>query len=264
MSTTHDSLIEKFNKADVASYPDVTKLDFALDAGLWVLWVYNEIVERDGYLNSAEISEILASSYHVSFDEREITNAFNRAAKKINKKEIRGKWAYKIMAKGVEYLRKKFANGDLEVYHFEGDKPRTSHQTLKDIISKTKGAVKILDPYYGLKTLDMLEKIDHGTDIKFITSKLAPNESAQKFSRELKLFEKEHPHILLACYSNSHELHDRYIITDDTLIILGHGIKDLGGRESFVLVFKGEIGKDIRSSLNQKFSDRWSKSQPLQ
>ncbi|AIC14260.1 hypothetical protein [Nitrososphaera viennensis] len=258
------SLIDEFKKIDVSSYPEITKLDCAQDAGLWVLWVYNDMLDQNGYLNSAEISEILASLYDVSFDEREITNAFNRADKKIHRKKIRGKIAYKIMAKGIEDLRRKFANGDLEAYHIEGDKPRTSHQTLKDIISKTKGTMKILDPYYGLKTLDMLEKLDHGTDIKFLTAQLGKNESAQKFSRELANFEKEHANILLGRYPRANELHDRYIITDDTLIILGHGIKDLGGRESFVLVFKGDKGRDLRNALNQKFTDRWQKSSKLQ
>jgi hypothetical protein len=257
-------LIDKFRQADVITYPDIAKLDYALDAGLWLLWVYSETIDKDRYLNTEQISEILASVYGISFDEREITNAFNRADKKIHRKEIDEKMSFKIMTKGIEHLHKKMGVTDVEVYYIEGEKPRKSHAMLKDVISKTKGITKILDPYYGVRTLDMLEKLDHGVEIRFLTSKIGQNESTQKFARELEQFKREHQNITLNRYSKVNELHDRYIITEDTLIILGNGIKDLGGKESFVLVFKDDKGKDIRSALNQKFNDRWSDSSPLQ
>lgn len=217
----------------------------------------------DDCMTANEISEVLRG-LGVAFKEIKITRAFAKAGSKIDATKTSDKTCYKIMQKGIDYLLSKAGNKGVEVYYVEGDKPRTSHQTLKDVISKTKGMIKILDPYYGLKTLDMLEKIDHGTDIKFLTAQLSKNESAKKFSSELVNFEKEHQNILLSRYPRANELHDRYIVTDDTLIILGHGIKDLGGRESFVLVFKGDSGKDLRAALNQKFADRWQNSSKLQ
>lgn len=263
MTDSIDSLISKFKNTDLQEYPAVTSLNCPLDKALWVLWVADAKFSYDRYLTADEISKILKAR-RVAAKAIVVKRAFARADDKIDREQMGEEPAYKIMQAGIDYLQEEYGTNEVEVYYIEGDKPRKSHQTLAELVAKAKGIMKILDPYYGLKTLDMLEKIDHGTGTRFITAKLSPNESAAKFSRELSIFEKDHPSIELSRYAKANELHDRYILTDDTLIILGHGLKDLGSKESFVLVFKGDKGKDIRTALNQKFNDRWGKSSKLQ
>lgn len=258
-----DSLLIKFKRAKLNDYPDVAKYKFALDAGLWVLWVHQTKLNQTSYLNAGDVSEILASSCGVSFSNLEISRAFARAGKRLDARRVGDKSVYKIMNKGIEYLRAKEGKGNVEVFLIEGDKPRTSHQFLKDVVAKTKGEMKILDPYYGTKSLDMLEKINNEANVKFLTARLGGGENASSLSRELSNFKIEHTNIELRKYPNPSALHDRYIITDDTLILLGHGLKDLGGKESFVLVFKNEIGEDIRTALDAKFEEKWRQAADL-
>jgi hypothetical protein len=262
LSNDFIEVVSKFERLNASDYPDVEKYESPLDAGLWALWVYKDKLRLNDYLNADQISELLRAR-GVSIKELKLSKAFARAGAKIDAKSEANKTAYKIMNKGIDYLRSKEGKGNVEVFLIEGDKPRRSHQYLKDVVAKTKGELKILDKYYGLTTLDLLEKIDKKTKVKFLTASLGGNEDAAKFARQLPHFEKEYPNIELKKYPNSKELHDRYIITSDTLILLGHGLKDLGGKESFVLVFKDEVGQDIRTALSAKFDEKWSNASKL-
>jgi len=251
------SLANQFKKIDLSEYPDVTKYDRALEAGLWVLRVYSDIADREPYLNAVQISEIL-DGQRISFDEIEITKAFARAGKQV-KRKTNGKTSYKLMQKGIEHLEDLAGAGNIHVQYIEGDKPRTARMMPKQVISKTKGEIKIIDPYYGIATLDMLETIYDKRSIKFLSARLG-HEDAGRFSRALTIFKKQYKNIELKKSPSNQSFHDRYVLTDDTLVILGHGLKDMGGKESFMIVLKDKISKDIRIQLNAKFNHRWGQS----
>jgi hypothetical protein len=41
---------------------------------------------------------------------------------------------------------------------------------------------------------------------------------------------------------------------------VGHGIKNIGERESFVAILREPFGKDIRNALVKSFDTRWASS----
>lgn len=61
-------------------------------------------------------------------------------------------------------------------------------------------------------------------------------------------------------HSNKKDLHDRYILHDDGIFLLDHGIKDIGNSESFVVVLPIDIVRDIHKRISQQFDNRWSNS----
>jgi hypothetical protein len=259
LSSNFAFVVLKFEKLDLSDYPDITRYDCPLDAGLLVLWVYKEKLCLNDYLSADQISEMLRAR-GVSIKSIRIARAFARAGAKVDTMLGTNKATYKIMQKGIDYLRKKGGSDLVEVHYIESDKPYTSHKLFKDIILKTKGEMKILDPYYGMKTLEKLLEIENKANIKFLTASLGYGEKPAIFSTELARFNKQYKNIEFRKYPNAKELHDRYIVTNDTLIVLGHGLKDLGGKESFVLVFKDQIGKDIRNALSARFDEKWQNS----
>src|SRR5205814_8817511 len=107
----------------------------------------------------------------------------------------------------------------------------------------------------------IVQYLKHVTPLQILTGKT--NENPTAFSRELEDFKKEVPALEIRRFSAHHELHDRYIIADNALVIVGHGIKDIGNKESFLLLLKGDATADLRKTLREKFDDRWKKSIPL-
>jgi len=107
----------------------------------------------------------------------------------------------------------------------------------------------------------ILHYFKRGRPLQFLTGKT--NESRTTFSREVKDFQKEVPSLEVRLFSAHHDLHDRYIISDNALVVVGHGIKDMGNKESFLILFKGDSTPDLRKTLLEKFDSRWKGAAPL-
>ena len=83
-----------------------------------------------------------------------------------------------------------------------------------------------------------------------------------RFLRELKDFKSEHSKIEFKNYPHK-DIHDRYIISSELLVILGHSIKDLGAKESFAIILNKDTNKNIVEALIENFNRRWKQSSML-
>jgi hypothetical protein len=166
------------------------------------------------------------------------------------------------MQKGKDYLRDKYTSSGLRAFVVDGKKPWSDrHLNFADLAVELKGSICVLDKFYGVETLGILHHFRHAKTIRFLTAKT--NGSPAVFKKELDNFKKEYPALEVRIYPNQSELHDRYVLTQDAVLVVGHGVKDLGTKESFVLLLKGEIAADIRVTLMEKFDERWNHSAPL-
>lgn len=256
------SVISQIKNANLSKYPDVAKYDHALEAALWVLWVYEEIAKQNDYIFASEISEILRS-FKVSFTVNAVAMALSRAGNMVDREKYGHAIGYKIMQKGIDHLQKLQGSGNVEVFMFEGNKQHTSRRKITDVVMQTKGSLLVVDKFYSRQTLNMLRQFEHGVEIRMLTAELASGESESKFLAELASFKQEYKNITIRKYPRAYELHDRYLITDDSLILLGHGLIDIGSKESLVIVLKNENAKDIKGSLSAKFEERWQRSSNL-
>ncbi|MDE2217136.1 MAG: hypothetical protein KGJ87_08275, partial [Planctomycetota bacterium] len=59
------------------------------------------------------------------------------------------------------------------------------------------------------------------------------------------------------------ELHDRYIIAKNALVVIGHGIKDLASKESFIIFLPEKLVTGFLPKLKKIFDERWKKSTKL-
>ena len=119
--------------------------------------------------------------------------------------------------------------------------------------------IQIVDPYCGERTLDILGNVKNRV-VKFITRVENLREKNKKrFLRELKDFKSEHPEIEFKNYPHK-DIHDRYIISSELLVILGHSIKDLGAKESFAIILNKDMNKNIVEALIENFNRRWKQS----
>jgi len=133
------------------------------------------------------------------------------------------------------------------------------------VIELIKGDLCIVDPFYGNGTFYVLEKFGKNRKIRFLSCKLGDEEQRNitKFDINLKRFRKEFKNIEMRKYDKYYELHDRYIIADNGLVIVGHGIKDLADKESFVVFLPKAFVAKFLPILKKVFEERWKKSNNL-
>lgn len=52
-------------------------------------------------------------------------------------------------------------------------------------------------------------------------------------------------------------LHDRYVLSDEKILIVGHGLKDIGNKESFVIVLPRKFATDLLADVQRSFDQKW-------
>lgn len=255
-------LINKFKKLDYSTLPGFNNLKSPLELSLWVLFVSKEKLGIKK-LAAKDISKIITEIMEIRVTEKSVIQSLRRAGNKVSVSRKSNKALYEIMKAGKEYLLLKSNNNKIIVYYFEPEKPFTSKRILSTkILKDLEGELKIIDPYFGVRTLDLLNSIKN-KKIMFLTTlnKLEKNVREQVI-REIEEFKKENKNVEIKNYIN-HDLHDRYIISENSIVILGHSIKDLGKKESISVVLPKNVCQDFFVIINEKFNDKWRKAQEI-
>lgn len=162
-----EHLINELKKPQLRRlYPDIKQLDTPLDQSLLVLWILKEQFPVLGYVPSDIISYILKESFGIRLSTELVTKALSKAGNRADPKKSSGETYYKIMESGIDHLQSITNKEKTLVYHVGGKTPYTDFKILVDVIKSCNSEIKIVDPYYGLKTLENLEKIQFGKPIK--------------------------------------------------------------------------------------------------
>lgn len=154
--------------------------------------------------------------------------------------------------------------GDFTVIHISGKTGWTDrNKKFSDFLKGLKGEIVIVDSYYGLGSLHVLDNFSEDTNVKFLTAQMGSDENPEKMNKELRRFKKEFPNIALRKYPKFWELHDRYILSEDMLIWVGHGLKDFGDKECFLVGIPIEKIPEVSKTLRLQFKERWEKADNL-
>jgi len=252
---------KRFTEADTSDFPDFDNFEKPLERGLWILWVAKDKLGIRK-MTAQEIASIIRDVKEISVDPKSITNSFNRAGDKIHPYPEDGKVSYEIMKPGKRHLSSLLKEGSIEVFYFEPDERYTSKRLLSQLLENLKDELRIVDPYCGQRTLDILKDLND-TAIKFLTKVGNLSEKQRKqFLHELDDFTREKTNMKFRDYPHK-DIHDRYIISSDHLVILGHSIKDLGSKESFAIMLNKDSNRNIAEALSENFDRRWKQSLPL-
>ena len=257
------SIQEQFSTIDTSDLPRFDDCCIILERALWVLWVAKEKLQKK-MLSAEQIASVLRDVQEISINVTSITQALKRGGDKIHSYQQGGEVFYEIMKPGKEHLKSLRTEGELEVFYFEPGKRYSSKRLLAtSILNMLTGEIRIVDPYCGERTLDVITDVK-GRPIKFLTRLRNINNANVKsrFLRELQDFKPENTDIEFRDYPNT-DLHDRYIISPDRVVLIGHSIKDLGAKESFAIVLNQTSSQNIYEALGENFDRRWKQSNIL-
>ena len=253
-----------FGRVDTSDLPDFYSLPGLLEQGLWILFVAKEKlgVKR---LSRREIVELAREAKEVNIDDQSLLQAFRRAGNMLHTTHGEDKITYyEIMKSGKDHLLSEERAESVSVFYFEpGEKFSSKRVLSQDIIRGLKGRLKVVDPYLGVRTLDIMKEVAN-RPVNFLTriENLKKDADREAFLRELRDFTGEHTKIEFRSYPHE-DMHDRYIISETSLVLLGQSMKDLGGKESFAIVLGVEASRNVSSALTEAFDRRWRASKPI-
>jgi hypothetical protein len=175
----------------------------------------------------------------------------------VTEKEVGESKFLSLTTKGLKIVKELV--GEIEgtkTFLIEAGKVYSGKKLLQEILANNIGtSMNICDPYIGSRTLDFLTIITKKCKVSILTQTI---ENKNNFERELKDFKKEFSQIdvEVRVYSKS-ALHDRYIITDDSVWSVGASLKDLGNKDTII----SKLGDEVKDALSETFEKRWQESQ---
>ncbi len=256
-------LLEKFRKVETDGLPEFYSLTSPLDMALWVLLAGKDKLEI-AKMSADDISDVLVQNKERSVMPRAIANAFNRAGKKVHVITVESKAYYQIMKEGRDHLIQNSKESHLQLHYFEPGKPYKNKSVLREkVFPLLSGQLKIVDPYCGIRTLDLVKNA-RTQKVQLLTrlSSLNNKKKQEEFIREFAEFKIEHPDVEIRDWTKS-ELHDRYILSKSSLVILGQSIKDLGTKESFGVILERQHFENIFDDLLSAFNRRWQGAESI-
>ncbi len=156
----------------------------------------------------------------------------------------------------LEALAPEFSAGELKksgsLTIFGRKATHTFDKFLRTTFAAAKTEVLIADSWVDGTIFDtVLDVIP-----KDCTFRLIYAQARDKFEARAKRFSQQYAKFLHRRYK---QLHDRFIIVDDTAYIIGPSIKDAASNSPALVV---TLGSKEKNSLHNFFSELWSKAKP--
>lgn len=248
-----------FPASVIRQLPDIRGCEAPLLSALWALKAAKLSGAYPEFIGPQLISELLLHS-GVNATPLSLLRALARAGNAVARRGNGHATEFRIVGRGERLLDEKAGRqGPLTLY-VTGRTPWSDRRFVaKEAARKATGEVRILDKYFGMESLDFLQCFQQNRRIRFLTTHTAKN--LGHLQREVARFKKEFPNSEFKAYPFHQELHDRYVLFDKEVWFVGHGIKDIGVKESFVVVLQDPFGKDVRKTLHDSFEARWAQSQ---
>ena len=211
------------------------------------------------YVSVDEVHGALQAA-DVAVKREPLARALGHAGDKAISRDIGGVLKYRLSVRGRPVADSVLGAGDLELMHIDGTKPRTDRQELGKLLGGLTGDVRVCDPWYGVRSLETLELLPTRSRVKFLTART--NEKPARLSGPLSDFKKERSNVELRAAAPS-DLHDRYVLTERKLLIVGHGLKDIGAKESFVIMIDRSLAPDLLDGVRRSFEEKWARARPI-
>jgi hypothetical protein len=120
---------------------------------------------------------------------------------------------------------------------------------LHKFLGELKGPIRLCDPYFDAVTVEHLDACAAGTEIKILTKHVKDDGTVRRPIAAAK--QKLNLEIRKATTA---DLHDRYIVAQDEMLILGTSLNGFGKRQSFVI----KAGQGLKDAMTIDFDGRWA------
>lgn len=214
-----------------------------------VLWVLAEAKEIDElkFLTATQVSDILCECTGIDIPRQRAQAILEGESGTVARRRIAKRRHFRIMKAGEDEL----TSSSFTSTFVGPEKALSEIRQIEDLLSSLKGELKICDPYVENKTLDYLAECSSAKSLKLLTVNIY---KASTFRRDLGAFQKEHGNRLDVRVAPQARLHDRYIVHDEGLLLLGTSLNGFAKKQTFLV----SLGPDLRSATESAFDGHWA------
>ena len=198
------------------------------------------------WVSAVEISALLRDRYGLRVHWRTAEVLLKQDRTLADRRKHDGRWQFTILASGESRIS---AAGS-PIVMVDPTSAIQSVLSLHAFLSALRGTVRVCDPYLDSTTLEHLDACAATASIRLLTKNVRDNGNLRRlvgaFGTQGRALE-----VRVASVAS---LHDRYIIDDDGMLILGASLNGFGKKQCFVI----RAGQDVRSMATVAFDTNWS------
>jgi hypothetical protein len=198
------------------------------------------------WLTASKISSSLLNDHGLSLNWRTIETVLSDNPALAARRKRNRKWEFTITNPGQEQV----SSGNNPILFVNPTQAVKAVLSLHEFFADLKGSVRICDPYLDALTVQHLEAFTNATAIRLLTYRVTDTPTLRLALTALG----SHGRQVEVRKPSSDILHDRYVIDDASMLILGTSLNSFGRKQCFVI----KTGQDIRIALLNNFNQLWN------
>jgi hypothetical protein len=212
--------------------------------------MYNGSLSGVKWFSGTDISRTLREEAGISLHWRTIDKLLAESQRLVVRRKRQRRWEYYLLAGGEELVR--FQESPIRLV----DPVNAVQETvsLHDFLERLSGSISVCDPYLDATTLEHLDSCSSNASLRLLTHQVRDSGKLQRLVAALKVAKVG----LEIRIVSAATLHDRYIIDDVGMIILGTSLNGFGKKQHFVI----QAGEDVRAAMLDKFDEMWNTASP--
>lgn len=236
---------QRFEAATLANLPSLSAMQDDAAKVYWVLLVGRDRAGQ-GRMTAHEIEVVLRDVYGVRVSRQRITALMGLERRRVARRRRGSQTEYQIMDEGAQSVLRKGS----DVVFIQPERALSGIRTIEAMLGALTGVVRVCDPWVDGRTLDFLAMAAHATELRLLTANV--NKPAP-FGRDLKAFRQQQGVPIEVRVSSQKVLHDRYVIDQSNMLILGTSLNNIGAKQTFAV----STGDDVRNMALGAFDNLW-------
>jgi len=168
----------------------------------------------------------------------------------VSRRKRDGKWEYAILKAGENSL----TAADSGILFIDPAKAVKGTLSLHAFLAALKGIVRICDPYVDYATIEHLDACNPAVEIRLLTRNVKDTGDLRRLVAAARTQGRK----LEIRIVGANVLHDRYVVDDSDMVILGTSLNGFGKKQCFVV----NAGEDIRTTMLPVFDGHWGTATP--
>ncbi len=219
---------------------------YAEDIDRILVVLYNAKLEGIDHLTAVDISTRLKTEWGLALHWRTVSSLLLRAAELAYRKKSGGKWRFGILRAGENRV----AVPPSSILFVDPSKAVQAVLDLHGLLSNSRGVVRICDPYFDNVSLQHLDACSSASEIRVLTRNIKDNGALRALH---SAFGTQGRTVNIRVVG-ANVLHDRYILDDSGMKILGTSLNGFGKKQCFVIA----AGSDMKNAMLSVFDGHWS------
>jgi hypothetical protein len=190
----------------------------------------------------------LQAGYGIRIHWRSLDTVFSADSTFVARRKRAGRWEYQLLAEGERQVSAS-ANQFLLI---EPERAVQSIKSVHEVLASLNGDVRLCDPYLDHTTVEHLCVLHPAVSIRLLTANI---KDSPRLNRTLAAAATEGRRFTIKV-APSGKLHDRYMIDNSVMYILGTSLNGLGKKQAFLI----RAGEDFREVMVEAFDVLWAAS----